>query len=415
MSQKRTRTQILLERRPLIRILSLLAACLIFVVVVGSLLLVVNAAQQRQSTANQTISSKATPTKSPPKTEPPGTIVWKSEAYDMNFGTQWSPDGKRMVSVLNRTALTSWDAKTGAHKLTYKTPGEMTLSDIAWSPNSALLAVAGKETIYIFDAQSTHQVRTLKITDARASTTSGIVTNGYDIQQGKFLHSMVSLSGADFIDKMIWSSDGKYIAAAYHGDGPQSQIFIWDAKTGLPIKALSGFPSTIVDISWSPDGSALATLAYPAYMDGVMPAVKIWDVHNWNVIKEYPNIYAMSWSPEGKRLALADASDMGGKDIRIVDARSGQVLKQLVQEKYIFEISWSPDGSRIVLASGMKHAIQLLNASNGSLLYSFSQCSEFRAWSPDSKYIACSQSNKHTDPQTNELYYDSSILIWRAA
>src|ERR1019366_9294336 len=125
---------------PLSRGLSLLAACLVLVIVVGSLFLVLNEARQKKNISSASQSTKAVQP-SPTETEPLGKIVYISGNYDMAFGLQWSPDGQRLAGVLNRTTLVSWDAKTGKQKLMYATPGETLLGYVAWSPDGNFLVV----------------------------------------------------------------------------------------------------------------------------------------------------------------------------------------------------------------------------------------------------------------------------------
>ncbi|GHO65609.1 hypothetical protein KSC_045010 [Ktedonobacter sp. SOSP1-52] len=120
------------------RAFTLLAACLVLVAVVGSLLLVLNAAQQKRNASSNTAAHTQTPAQQKTvQSEPPGKIVYQSGDYDNASTPQWSPNGQRLASILNNNSnitLASWDAKTGAHKLTYAiSPGETNVSNVAWS------------------------------------------------------------------------------------------------------------------------------------------------------------------------------------------------------------------------------------------------------------------------------------------
>ncbi|GHO65610.1 hypothetical protein KSC_045020 [Ktedonobacter sp. SOSP1-52] len=272
--------------------------------------------------------------------------------------------------------------------------------------------VSGSSKIYIFNAQTTQQIRILPVPSGTASTASHVMSSA--TTHGTFFSSQVSLSGGFNFGKAIWSPDNRYIAASYHAEDSRNELFVWKAADGTLLKTLDSFPDNITDISWSPDGGSLATLAYPYSKDGVTTTAIIWDTNTWEKLREYPAISALSWSPDGKQMAIADADPSTGlgKAIHIVDAHSGQTIKQLISEKNIFAINWSPDGSRIEVELQSTHfTIQLLNASNGAVLYTFTGHGYDGAWSPDGRYIASTQSFE-VDPKkhTNGVH----ILVWVA-
>lgn len=402
------------------RAFTLLAACLVLVAVVGSLLLVLNAAQQKRNASSNTATTSTTP--APQKTalnEPLGKVVYRSDFYDNVYGLQWSPNGQRLAGILNTNnniTLASWDAKTGAHKLTYTIlPGETNVSSVAWSPDGKYLMVSGSSKIYIFNAsQTTQEIRSLPVPSGTASTASHVMSSV--TTRGTFFSSQVSLSGQFYFDKAIWSPDSQYIAASYHAEGARNELFVWKAADGSLVKTLNNFPDNITDISWSPDGGSLATLAYPYSKDGTPTTASIWNTSTWEKIREYPAINNLSWSPNGKQIAIADADPSTGlgKAIRIVDAHSGQTIKQLISEKNIFAINWSPDGSRIEVELQNTHNdIQILDATSGSPLHTFAEHGYNGAWSPNGKYIVCSQSVDVVDANKHH-YTKVRLLVWVA-
>ncbi|EFH86217.1 WD40 repeat domain-containing protein [Ktedonobacter racemifer] len=397
--------------RTLPRAFTLLAACLVLVAVVGSLLLVLNAAQQKRNAPGNTAAHTQTP--APQKTapsEPLGKVIYRSDIYDMDYGLHWSPDGKRLAASLNRTTLTSWDAKTGAHKLTYQTPGETLLSDIAWSPDGKNLLVVAQSKIYVFDAQTTQRIRIITLPNGTASTNAPLLSS--PTPHGTFYSNLVSLSGGSYFSDLTLSPDDKYIAASYHAYGANNPLFIWNVKDGTLFKTLYDFPHGLTGLSWSPDSASLVTLVYPSAQDAQISTAIIWNTNTWTQVWQRPNTRNVSWSPDSQRLAVVDGEGATGMGIAIqlVNAHTGQAIKQLKAERGITSINWSPDGSRIeVEAVGL----QILDASNGSILYTFGEHGYNGTWSPNGKYIASSQIVIVTGDDKKQ-HHEGRILVWVA-
>ena len=53
----------------------------------------------------------------------------------------WSPDGTRIASTCSDKNVRIWDARNGENLAIYTTPADW-IPDLAWSPDSRLLAVA---------------------------------------------------------------------------------------------------------------------------------------------------------------------------------------------------------------------------------------------------------------------------------
>lgn len=69
-------------------------------------------------------------------------------------------------------------------------------------------------------------------------------------------------------------------------------------------------------------------------------------------------VYTMRWSPDGSRLALAVAPTPRVDDyymykqVRVVDASSGQLLSEIPQKGKLSDIRWSPDGKTLAMVGG---------------------------------------------------------------
>jgi WD40 repeat protein len=96
----------------------------------------------------------------------------------------------------------------------------------------------------------------------------------WDGSTGQHRGRLISPTGAGFTC-LACSADGKHLAA---GDEAQD-IWIWDLGTGKPPRPCKGHGAIPRDLSFSPDGKTLASVAgRAAYGDDPDFAVRLWDV-----------------------------------------------------------------------------------------------------------------------------------------
>ncbi len=406
--------------KPVLRALTTLAAVLVVAVLVGSMLLVLNATRQKPigtTTANNGLASK-TPTASltTPATLKTGQVIYRSASLDLSMAVVWSPDGSRVATVINRTQVESWDAQTGKNVLIYPIDEAFAVANVAWSPDGNSLAVAGTAKIYLFNAKTAQLIRFFSHPIAFGNTvpaplTASITKPG--ASQRVLMNSTLPRAGASF-GEVTWSSNGKYLATVSNSS---QQMYVWDAGSGSLVKILRGVYTNNTRAIWSPSGTFLAIIECPDTNCAATQAT-IWDSTTWTVVKQYPNTFALDWSPDGKRLALLEAAQVLGKDVRIVDAFTGQTIKQFAGEETgrIMDVRWSPDSSRIALeyqGPRIPGSIKIWNVASGMLLYNFSNDdTHLPRWSPDSKYMSSVQTIRIGSGK--DTRYSVQILIWVA-
>ncbi|MBV9231875.1 MAG: WD40 repeat domain-containing protein [Chloroflexi bacterium] len=399
------------KAQPLLRAWSMLAAILLLAVLVGSMLLILNIVRQQHAGTLPVIPASTATTPVPRTPTPPeGQIIYKSGQLSFSSPVVWSPDGTRVAAVIKPGTVESWDALTGQNVLKYQ-PGEgiaatpVGTNTVAWSPDGSTLAVATTSGVSLFNARTAQLMRTLSPPQALGEQTSSLTATSGLALSNLLPHSG---SGGIFFDDIAWSPDGKEVST-FTSNG----VYIFDAQNGSLVTHLSNVflinnVNSVREL-WQPHGHLLATIEC---QDAACQTtqVSLWDTTTWSVVKQYPDIYTLDWSPDGSQLALVGAART---KVLIVDALTGQQIKQITDPRIhtITAIHWSSDGSRLAMGTLANNTVSLSiwSIASGKQLYVFphNDCSEAR-WSPDGRYLSCIQYEKAG------IRYFQQILIWAA-
>jgi len=209
----------------------------------------------------------------------------------------------------------------------------------------------------------------------------------WDVESGACLKTLTGQSSV--VRSVSWSPDGTQVAS---GSG---DIKVWDVASGDCLKTLTGHSSLVNCVSWGPDGTQLAS----ASTDG---SIKVWDVASGTCLKTLTGhsslVNSVSWSPDGTRLASGSRDN----SIKVWDVESGVCLNNMTGHlSGVSSVSWSPDGSRLASGSG-DSSIKIWDVSAGTCLTTLTGHSDWVLsinWSPDGTRLA-SGSN------------DNSLKIW---
>ncbi len=130
------------------------------------------------------------------------------------------------------------------------------------------------------------------------------------------------------------SPDGRWIATGSHECTDGFGVKIWDAATGVLIKALQ---TPAGSVQFSPDGRWLHTTSGGK---GIL-----WEVGSWQEAKTIGGNTAQ-FSPDGRLLAV----EADGGAVRLVEADSGRELVRLEGPDHnrVFPSRFSPDGTKLV-------------------------------------------------------------------
>lgn len=173
---------------------------------------------------------------------------------------------------------------------------------------------------------------------ALLATSTGRSVVLWDLAAG--LPLTVLTGHSDLVTSVTFSPDGTRLATASHDRTAR----IWDTATVTTLAILSGHARAVTSVAFSPDGTRLATASHDSNC-------RIWDAATGTLLSTLPTpdgpFNAVTYSPDGTRLASAH----GGGTVRIRDAVSGIPRATLsCHHGYVRALAFSPDGSRLATA-----------------------------------------------------------------
>lgn len=191
-----------------------------------------------------------------------------------------------------------------------------------------------------------------------------------------------------------WSPDGTVFAT----EGPEESgvIDIRDAVTGASIRSFQGHDDDVNDVTFSEDGSMLAT-------SGDDGALKVWAPDTAENLLEVPHsdggrtvrdvrVAGPSFSSDGARVAAAWPTA-----VRIVDLATKRTVE--IPAAHPSSTSFSPDGKRLAYGRHGGAAGTVVNATTGREIFTLGRDDGVMdlAWSPDGRWIATAGSDGTAD------------------
>lgn len=279
----------------------------------------------------------------------------------------WSPDARQLASVGENVRL--WDISSGG--ILSSIPDH--ISDVyclAWSPDGKQIASGSQNgAIYLWDSV-----------------------------RGKMVTTLVPIEPR-WADCIAWSPTGHLLASAHKGFS-NSQVYIWDVKTGQVLKQLK--PRTMTGetlvLTWSPDGSQLTA--------GTQYTVDVWDAVSGHCISSVKYDRTMTaqcadWFPGRKWLAIGSEYD---GTVQIWDIGSNTMYAEFTSHtKDVRSLAWSPDGNQLASGSwdGTAFILEINSKKPSRLMQEYSSINSI-AWSPNGKWLATGS-------------HDWAVRVWDAA
>ena len=382
-------------------------------------------------------------------------VARESDSY-WDIPVAFSPDGTRLVSGFQDGTVRLWDVATQTEVATLEGHTDRVTS-VAFSPDGALLASAGgpgDRTVILWDAGTQSQVATLRghagqVRSVAFSSPDGatLASGGWDRtvrlwdvatheevatfeEHGDGIRSVTfsrdgatlvsgaadgtvllrdletgnaaGLTGHGSLSSMALSPDGTLLASGY----PDGTVRLWDAATRRRISTLKGHTDRVAAVSFSPDGSLLATAG--GWQD---KTIKLWDVSTRELIGTLEGhtawVAAVSFSPDGA--LLASAGGYGDRTVKLWDVAARELIGTLEgHTTQVAAVSFSPDGALLASAGYEDKTVKLWDVASRELIGTLEgheyEVNPFLAvaFSPDGKTLASGSA-------------DSRVRLWDVA
>jgi WD40 repeat protein len=198
----------------------------------------------------------------------------------------------------------------------------------------------------------------------------------------------------EWIEMMTWSPDGSRLATC----SADCTARVWGGRTGAEVSRMAGHSRKVVHIDWSPDGSRIVS----ASRDG---QARVWDARTGElqlILEGHKKgLRSAWWNEAGDRIA----TESDDQTARVWNAATGTELFSFTHESSAKRgIAWSPDGVRLA-GAGRDGSASVWNAETGELEFTLLEGHEltivYLAWNRDGSMLATAG-------------FDGAVIIWNA-
>ena len=362
-----------------------------------------------------------------------------SQHFSFEYGyssMEWNPDNTKLAFEHGDPAeiLTIWDTETGKLITDSENLEYQGIPSVSWSPDGTKLAgIRFDQSISIWDARTWKQVIIIERPGKQyevipynndyennplvvwspdgsklLSSTAGMVRL-WDADTGQLLGSLDGYMTQ--VNTVTWSTDGTHLATghgAWYGGGDK-RFRVWDATTGKPLATCEGSDGIITSLTWQPTGELVASSGGGISSNDNF--VRLWNPDTCELVDrwEVPMVISVpqvAWSPNGEWLVSTDSN-------QVHNMFTGKI--SFLADILDYGITWSPDSNFIAASQFINGlaAVRIWNPSTGArvtTLQAHPGSLDVLAWSPDGTRLAGVNGTIFADLE--DSFGDNNIRIW---
>jgi WD40 repeat protein len=287
------------------------------------------------------------------------------------FAVAFSPDGKTLAAGYSDGAVELWSVATGRLERSMR-GHEGWVQSVTFSPDGQTLASTGRDaTIRVWDVASgkqknilrghTNRVWSLACSPDGVTLASGGSDGSIRLWDWTAPRKPTTLSmDAATIRCAAFSPDDSWLVLGLTDtNNPNGNLIWWDAVSGEQRDSVLAHVEGVTSLTFSPDGLRLAT-------GGADQAVRLWDATTHQLQKELPvpgQVLSLAFSPDGATLAVSLFVDDKGK-IELWDLETSTVQATFLEDdRTVHAVTFSPDGQSLA-AAGTEGVVEVWRLSD---------------------------------------------------
>ncbi|KAF9351063.1 hypothetical protein BGX26_010825 [Mortierella sp. AD094] len=285
----------------------------------------------------------------------------------------FSRNGEQLASGGTEKELLLWNVGTGVCDHTLKHTDKVT--DLMYSPEGGQLASGTSDSLVnVWDVNGekidTFEVNNEAINSVVYSPKGKMLTAGcagktvrlWDIEAQNYFHSFVA--HADDVNDVAYFKNGEEEEIVTAGD--DTDLRLWDVKTGKCTKILSGHKGKVNSVVISPNRNQLASTSDDK-------TVRLWNATTDKTLclecelepRDSKPAVGVAYSPSGDRIATG----FGNNAARLWNTKTGEVVHTLEGHTLVVTIiAYSPEGN-LIATGGEDMTVKLWDAETGKCVH----------------------------------------------